>query len=184
MRPKAKLSPFPNMFRASTGSLRVLSARTQATGLHAFPSAPTTQRALVALILALPLQVPSTWAATDLVVVVNPASGVERMNREEVTALFMGRTKKLPSGIMALPIDQTASGDRPRFYRELVNKEPAEINAYWARLIFSGQGSPPRQADNAAEVIEIVSGNKGAIGYLPRGVADRRVRVVLDLAAQ
>ncbi len=167
MRPNAETHLSPDMHRATT-----------------LPAAKATQHALVALALALPLQAPSAWADTDLVIVVNPASGVERQNREEVTALFMGRTKKLPSGLMALPIDQSASGDRPRFYRELVNKEPAEINAYWARLIFSGQGSPPRQADNAAEVIEIVSGNKGAIGYLPRGAADRRVRIILDLAVQ
>ena len=71
---------------------------------------------------------------------------------------------------------------RPAHRSKLINKELAEINSYWARLIFSGQGSPPRQADNAAEVIEIVSGNKGAIGYIPRAAADKRVRIILDLS--
>jgi len=124
-------------------------------------------------------------AATDLVVIANPASGVERISRDEVTAIFMGRAKKLPSGITALPIDQVASNpDKARFYNELINKELAEVNSYWARLIFSGQGSPPRQADNIAEVIEIVSGNNGAIGYVPRSAADKRVRIILDLSAQ
>jgi len=134
----------------------------------------------LALTQALPCAV--AWAATDLVVIANPASGVERMSRDEVTSIYMGRSKKLPSGITALPIDQTTDGDKPRFYKELINKELAEINSYWARLIFSGQGSPPRQADNAAEVIEIVSGNKGAIGYIPRAAADKRVRIILDLS--
>ena len=139
---------------------------------------------VVAIALALALPSAPIWAATDLVIIVNPGSGVERLSREEVTAIFMGRTKKLPSGITALPIDQIASGDKPKFYKELVNKELAEVNSYWARLIFSGQGSPPRQADNAAEVIEIVSGNKGAIGYVPRNAADKRVKVILDLSLQ
>lgn len=125
------------------------------------------------------------FAATDLVVIVNPASGVERMSRDDVTSIFMGRTKRLPSGITALPIDQTAaSGDKAKFYRDLINKELAEVNSYWARLIFSGQGSPPRQADNTAEVMEIVGGNKGAIGYVARSAADKRVKIILDLASQ
>ena len=134
--------------------------------------------------LSLALACGQVCAATDLVVIVNPASGVERMSRDEVTSIFMGRSKKLPSGITALPIDQTTDGDKPKFYKELINKELAEVNSYWARLIFSGQGSPPRQADNAAEVIEIVSGNKGAIGYVSRAAADKRVKIILDLSSQ
>ena len=143
------------------------------------------KRRLASLGLMLMLALPgaAASAATDLVVIVNPASGIERMSREEVPAICLGRARKLPSGITALPIDQTTAGDRPRFYRELVNKEIAEINAYWARLIFTGQSSPPRQADSAGDIIEIVSGNKGAIGYVPRALADKRVKVVIDLGA-
>lgn len=137
----------------------------------------------LSLTLATVLATARAWAATDLVVIANPTSGVDRMSRDEVTAIFMGRTRKLPSGITALPIDQTTDGDKPRFYKELINKDIPEVNSYWARLIFSGQGSPPRQADNVAEVIEIVSGNKGAIGYVPRALADKRVKVVIDLGA-
>jgi ABC-type phosphate transport system substrate-binding protein len=137
------------------------------------------------LIIGLTLLCTQVLAATDLVVVVNPASGVDKMSRDDVTSIFMGRTKKLPSGITALPIDQpAASGDKAKFYRELINKELAEVNSYWARLIFSGQGSPPRQADNTAEVMEIVGGNKGAIGYVPRSAADKRVKIILDLSSQ
>lgn len=136
------------------------------------------------LIVGLAFTCSTVFAATDLVVIVNPGSGVEKMSRDEVTSIFMGRSKRLPSGITALPIDQVASGDKPKFYGELINKELSEVNSYWARLIFSGQGTPPRQADNVAEVLEIVGSNKGAIGYVSRGVVDRRVKIILDLSAK
>ena len=123
-------------------------------------------------------------AAPDMVIIANPTSGIEHLTRDEVTAIYMGRTKRLPSGITALPIDQTASNpEKVRLYRELINKELPEVNSYWARLIFSGHGSPPRQADNASEVLDIVGSNKGAIGYVLRSAADRRVKIVLDLSA-
>ncbi len=137
-----------------------------------------------ALIVGLALFCSQVFAATDLVVIVNPGSGVDKMSRDEVTSIFMGRVKKLPSGITALPIDQTASGDKASFYQELINKELSEVNSYWARLIFSGQGSPPRQADNAAEVLEIVGSNKGAIGYVSRSAVDKRVKIILDLSTK
>lgn len=127
----------------------------------------------------------SVQAAGDLVIVVNPESGVSKMTRDEVVSIFMGKTRKLSSGVTALPIDQmpgSASGNyKAAFYRELINKELAEVNSYWARVVFSGQGTPPRQADGVSEVVEIVSSNKGAIAYLPRDAVTKNLKVVMEL---
>jgi ABC-type phosphate transport system substrate-binding protein len=131
---------------------------------------------LLALLWAPPL------AAGPLVVIVNPASKVERMTREEVLNLFMGRTRKLPSGVLAIPVDQEgAAPERAAFYLALAHKELPEISAYWARLLFSGQASPPRQAAGTDEVLDMVRSNKGAIGYIDQRRVDKRVRVVLEV---
>jgi ABC-type phosphate transport system substrate-binding protein len=119
-------------------------------------------------------------AADDLVVITNTGSGVEKLTRDEAVNIFMGRYKKLPSGITALPVD--AIGDKDGFYKALVGKELPEIQSYWARLVFSGQGSPPRQMENAEEVIDVVANNKGAIGYVDRKKVNARVKIILDLA--
>ena len=118
-------------------------------------------------------------AATDLVVIANPQSGFGRLSREETSALFTGRHKRLPSGMAAIPVDQVA--DKAAFYRALLGKELAEVQSYWARIIFSGGGSPPQQAASANEVIEMVANNRGAIGYIPRARVDARVKVVAEL---
>ena len=121
-------------------------------------------------------------AAGEPVVIVNLQSGVEKLSRDEVTNRFMGRQKRLPSGIVALPGEQAQPvATRARFYLLLVKKDLPDINAYWARLFFSGQAQPPRQVNSAAEVLELVAGNKGAIGVVDGALVDRRVRVVLDL---
>ena len=138
------------------------------------------------LIVALPLTLFCTEAlsATDLVVIANPGSGIERISRNEASAIYMGRSKKLPSGVSALPLDQASSIDKARFYKELVNKDLPELTSHWARMIFSGQGSPPRQIDSVAEIVEIVGSNKAAIGYVPNAAVDKRVKVILDLSEQ
>ena len=121
-------------------------------------------------------------AAGEPVVIVNLQSGVEKLSRDEVTNLFMGRQKRLPSGIVALPVEQALPvATRARFYQLLVQKDLPDINAYWARLFFSGQAQPPRQVESAQEVLELVAGNRGAIGVVDGALVDRRVRVVLDL---
>ena len=121
-------------------------------------------------------------AAADLLVVVNARSGVDRLTADQVINIFMGRYRQLPYGIPARPIDQPESSpERARFYRLLVNKDLAEINAYWARLTFSGKASPPRQAGSLNEVEQWLATQPGAIGYLDSSQVDARFRAVLNL---
>lgn len=119
----------------------------------------------------------------EIVVVVNPKSGVEKLSRDEVVNIFLGRFRQLPSGITALPVDLPASQpEKSGFYRQLVNKDLAEINAYWARLMFSGRTAPPKQAASVEDAIAYVGATPGAIGYLDRARVDGRVRVVLEFS--
>jgi hypothetical protein len=121
--------------------------------------------------------------ALDLVVVVSPASGVERLTRDEVINLYMGRARKLPSGVAARPIDLSAGAgpEKAAFYQRLLARDLAEVKAYWARLTFSGQAAPPVQADNTEQVLDLVARNPGGLGYVERGRADSRVRIVYGL---
>ncbi|MCX9154722.1 hypothetical protein OPU71_01130 [Niveibacterium sp. 24ML] len=124
------------------------------------------------------------WAggagALDLVVVVSPASGVERLSRDEVINLYMGRARKLPGGTAARPIDLASGAGREKalFYQRLLSRDLAEVKAYWARLTFSGQASPPVQADNPDQVLDLVARNPGGVGYVDRTLVDARVRIV------
>lgn len=111
--------------------------------------------------------------------IVNKASGVHKLTRDDAVNIFMGRYQRLPSGITALPVDDNPL--KTAFYRALVGRNLSQIRSYWARLVFSGQGSPPRQMKNADEVITAVAENKGAIGYVDRAEVDNRVRIVLNL---
>ncbi|MBA3032285.1 MAG: substrate-binding domain-containing protein [Gammaproteobacteria bacterium] len=121
-------------------------------------------------------------AAADLVVVVNPKSGIERLSQEEVINIYLGRYRRLVSGIAAEPIDLMGDNElKTRFYRRLVGKTLAEINAYWARLIFSGRTRPPHLAENVESALHYVAAHPGALAYVERSQADMRVRVVYDL---
>jgi ABC-type phosphate transport system substrate-binding protein len=119
----------------------------------------------------------------SLVVIVNPESGVSSLSRAEVIDIFLGRYRKLPSGRAAMPIDvvTTSSAERTRFYQYLVKKSPAEISSYWARLVFSGQSSPPFQVPDAQTALELVKNNPNAIAYVERTAVTSQVRVVLEI---
>lgn len=133
--------------------------------------------ALIALLTAL-----DGAAAGELVIVVSAKSVVTRLTQDEVIDIFLGRHRELPGGQTATPIDQPkASSTRADFYLALTNKTLSEINAYWARLYFSGKANPPVQAEKAADVLAHVLHASGGIGYLEQDQLDPRLRVVLKL---
>jgi len=118
----------------------------------------------------------------DIVVIVNPASGVDKLTRAEAVDIFLGRYRKFPSGRTALPIDLAETNrERAGFYQLLVNKSPAEISSYWARLVFSGQISPPFRVPDAKTAVELVESNPNAIAYVDRASVNLNVRVVLEI---
>ena len=117
-----------------------------------------------------------------MVVVANPKSGVEHLGIEDVINIFMGRYRVLPNNLAALPVDlPAADAARDRFYLRLMGKDQAQINAYWARLIFSGRTTPPQQMEGTEDAIRYVATHRGGLAYMDRSQVDGRVRIVLDL---
>lgn len=138
-------------------------------------------RPLLLLLLASFWQGFALPAAAEVVVVVNPRSGVERLSRDEVVNIFMGAFRELPGGIAARPVDLPATmPEKAQMYRLLIGKDLDQVASYWSRLVFSGRVTPPLQAAGTEDMIRFVTANKGGVGYLERAKADARVRIVFE----
>ncbi len=115
----------------------------------------------------------------DIAVVVNPKNQVRKLSKRQVTDLFMGRYVAFPGGMLALPLDLPV-GDNTRdvFYKKISGKSVAQVNAYWAKLIFSGRATPPQVAPGKKEVTEMVANNKNAIAYMNIKDVTSKVKIV------
>jgi ABC-type phosphate transport system substrate-binding protein len=123
--------------------------------------------------------------AADLVVIVNQKNTINKLTRDEVVDIFLGRNRQLSSGVTALPLDLPSSvAEREQFYSRLTGKSMNEINTYWARLIFSGRASPPTLMRSQEESIKMVLDNRNAVGYVERSKLNAQVKVVYDLNAK
>ena len=56
-----------------------------------------------------------------------------------------------------------------------------QLNAYWARLRFSGEVLPPMTLPDSQLVLDAVSRTRGGIGYVDAALVDGSVKVVLRL---
>lgn len=121
-------------------------------------------------------------ARADWYVVVNASSPVRTMTQKEAADLFMGRARAFSSGDFVLAFDLPRDHpSRAAFYRALTGMTPAQVNSYWARLMFTGQTMPPQPLPDEQAVQDIVRRNPSALGYLSREPVDKGLRVVLVL---
>ena len=78
-----------------------------------------------------------------------------------------------------VPIDQAeGSVAREEFYTRFLGKSPAQVKAYWAKIIFTGRGQPPKEVASSIEVKKRVAENPNAIGYIDQSHVDESVRVL------
>jgi ABC-type phosphate transport system substrate-binding protein len=121
----------------------------------------------------------ATAHAEDVVPVVSAKSPITSLNAAQVADIFLGKTNRFPDGSPAVPIDLAEDApERERFYAQYTGKSPAQVKAYWSKIIFTGRGQPPRQASTGREMKKMVAENPNAIGYIDSNLVDSSVRVL------
>ncbi|QSX34187.1 hypothetical protein JYB87_02760 [Shewanella avicenniae] len=115
----------------------------------------------------------------ELYVVVNKQNPLSSISKQQVTDLFMGRAPYFPSGAAVLKLDAPGgSALRANFYKALVNMTLPEVNAYWARLMFSGRATPPMQVASEPDMVQLIEQNPNAIGYIAAGSENENIKIL------
>jgi ABC-type phosphate transport system substrate-binding protein len=114
----------------------------------------------------------------EVAVIVN-VDNTASIDQTQIRNIFLGKVKTFPNGVSARPVD-IAVGDpaRAEFIKKVLRKDEANLNAHWARMLFSSKGRPPQEVADADAVIEAVSSNKSAIGYIDAKDVTSAVKVV------
>jgi len=118
-------------------------------------------------------------ARAEIVVVVNADNPTDNLSKRQIIDLYMGRNLYFPSGELALRLDLAPdSNERAMFYQSTVKKSVAQVNAYWAKLLFSGRTSPPMIMQNSQQLLDTIKNNKNALGYINEEHLEEGVKVV------
>jgi ABC-type phosphate transport system substrate-binding protein len=138
-------------------------------------------RHCVIIPLLLAVSVFAASAQAEVVVVVSSKSTVKTLTAEQTAKIFLGKVVTFPDGQTALPIDQPeGSAVRDEFYSKVAHKNPSQITAYWAKVIFTGDSRPPMLLADSVAVRKAIAKNPNAIGYIDKSAVNRSVRVVLE----
>lgn len=131
------------------------------------------------ILVGLALSLPASGTLADVVVVVSAKSPVTALTKNQIVDIFLGKSNRFPDGSPAEPIDQVeGSAVRDEFYREFADKSPAQIKAYWSKIIFTGRGAPPREVANDLAMKRLIIAHPNDIGYIDRDMVDGSVKVL------
>lgn len=116
-----------------------------------------------------------TVAHADVVVVVSAKSPASKLTKEQVADIFLGRSTSM------VPLDQAAgSSVRDEFYTKVAGQTAAQVKTLWAKLSFSGKGTPPKALGSDDEVKQQLAANPNAIAYLDKSKVDASVKTVFE----
>src|SRR5580692_1607573 len=112
--------------------------------------------------------------AGELVVVMGPSAAP--LSKDQIANIYLGRSNSLK------PLDLPTSNElRDAFYKKATDRDASQVRAVWSRLIFTGQGQPPKELADAGAVKRAVAADAKMVGYIDSSDVDATVKVVLSL---
>jgi hypothetical protein len=137
---------------------------------------------LTHLLLATASAAAAAPARADFYIVASVGNPQSALTQKEAVDLFMGRNRAFATGDFATMVDLPRDHpSRTAFYRALTGMNAAQVNSYWARLMFSGQNMPPQALPDEAAVIDALKRNPHTLGWLSKEPADKQLRTLLVL---
>ncbi|MDD2558569.1 MAG: hypothetical protein RBR43_06875 [Desulfuromonadaceae bacterium] len=124
------------------------------------------------------LTLPILSLAGEPTLVVHKSNPVTSLNLTEARNIFLGKKVFWNNGDSIEVFLQDKGEIHKTFALKTLGKSPRQLTMYWKRVLFSGEGIPPRKAANDHEMLELVAGNAKAIGYIDHEFIDNRIKAV------
>ena len=134
------------------------------------------KRTIRSFVIATVLSTIAYPTSAELVIVVNPQNQATRMTTAQASQFFLG------GSVLFTPLEQPVDAPiRAEFYKKVLEKEAAQVQAVWARIVFTGKGKPPKEYKSSAEIKKAISENVNAIGYIEKSAVDDSVKVIATI---
>ena len=92
--------------------------------------------------------------------------GLPPLDAKTLERIYTGKVVEL-NGVRLTPVNlPPRSTLRERFLQDYLGQDEGKYTGYWTVRRYIGKGTPPRELDNTAEVIQFISHTTGAIGYV------------------
>lgn len=118
----------------------------------------------------------------ELIVIAHPDAPITSLSKEEVARIFLKKRRTFPNGDEIVPLSQPDFPEKDdEFFFRISEKKRIQLNAYWARLLFTGKGRPPLNGKNDQQILQSVAQNPKFVGYIDASSLNDSVKVIYRL---
>lgn len=133
------------------------------------------------LILSGCLTLMSAGSQAETVIIVSSKNSNAALSNDQAEKLFLGKINAFPDGSTAIPMDLPKGAIRDTFYAKVTGKNSNQLKAYWSKLVFTGSGQPPKEAESTQEMVNLVSKNPNLLGYVDKAAVNSSVKILLSI---
>lgn len=122
----------------------------------------------------------SSFCHAEGAIIVSKSNDNSSITMADVQKIYLAKINTFPNGKEVVPVSQDAKSPiYAAFLSTVIQKSPEQYKSYWSKLIFTGQGQPPKEvAGGDAAVVKLVSENPALIGYVDAASANDSVKVL------
>lgn len=130
-------------------------------------------RKFLALSLLMAVSVLGTTFATPVFagyeVIVNKGNPISEIGKKELKRIYKMKTTIWDAGGNIQPVNLWENNAvREEFSQSVLGKSPKAMEAFYLKRALSGNGQPPKSFVTEQDIINFVSSNAGAIGYVSK----------------
>lgn len=119
--------------------------------------------------------------AQNLAVIVSKDSSITNIEKKELSKIFLAKTRTFQNNEKALAVESINKEYQTKFYKEVCNKNEKQLKKYWAKMIFTGRGQPPKKIKTFEELLIFIQNNKNAISYIPFEYVNSNIKIVMEI---
>ena len=135
------------------------------------------KKLLYAFLLAASASIFVVQAKAQVIVIANNSVKATEVSKNDLKDVFTGASTSLGGGSV-VPILLKSGTANEEFLQAYIGKNDTSYRAGWRSLVFSGQATMPKSVDGDAAVVEFVSHNAGAVGYISKASPHDGVKVL------
>ena len=120
----------------------------------------------------------SSVSRADVIIIAHQESPESSLSAKELQEIFLGKRVQWADNSTIHPATVKEDTLHKAFLKQYIKKSPSQWLAHWKRLVFTGNGTPPRQFADQKELLDYVAKTSGAIGYIDEEAAAENVIIL------
>lgn len=118
------------------------------------------------------------YADENVLLIANNDTTLDTLTQTDVMNIFLGKKTTWDTGNKITFVTLKEGPTHHKFITTYVKRNPTQFKNHWKQMLFTGKGVIPKSFESDKDMIDYVSKNKNAVGYVSSVAPTDNVKVI------